>query len=375
MRGKRPCVKFLPHIMGRRRRHKFINSSVEREVSWGGTALILQHEVFNGVPFIEKRLLPRYAGTEIGHELIRREHHFLNECAHPLVIQSWGVSENQNSLYLEYIKGASLADLKESLRSVSAHQQKEWLRVFLSQALTVLMFVHKRGIVHGDIAPENFMIQNNSFLKLLDFGVSRSVEEEGLSLRIEGRKSLKLPELVHSGKTSQHGDLYALARIVETTWPDDFELNEDADIRHLIEDLKRGNTSEIGGFLLNGLCPLPFMLSRGDISEGIRQVTLINRSEGSVLRWAAVILIGLLLFFTQTTFLPQKGLLSVNSRPFVHFTLESLPHQIFETPMLNMELPAGANRIHFISPTTGRTVTRQVLIHPLQEAKVFEEFR
>ena len=56
-----------------------------------------------------------------------------------------------------------------------------------------LYYFHSKGYIHFDIKPTNFIVDNNGYIKLNDFGLSHKVEElsliddiiEGDSIKIE----------------------------------------------------------------------------------------------------------------------------------------------------------------------------------------------
>jgi serine/threonine protein kinase len=39
-----------------------------------------------------------------------------------------------------------------------------------------MLFMHRQNIVHGDIKPENLLVDSNGRVKICDFSVSRSFE-------------------------------------------------------------------------------------------------------------------------------------------------------------------------------------------------------
>ena len=75
--------------------------------------------------------------------------------------------ENILFLVMEYCSGGSLRD-KISLQEVTTKEAIEW-----TQTLTnCLRVIHKKGIIHHDIKPENVLFSQNGTIKIADFGVA-----------------------------------------------------------------------------------------------------------------------------------------------------------------------------------------------------------
>lgn len=90
-------------------------------------------------------------------------------------------------IVMEYLGAISIVEIVE-LRKVPIDRAKKWYR----DLCNALEFIHKKGIVHGDIKCENVMIQGKS-PKIVDWGFSRHISEP-----IKGIGSLEYcaPELI-----------------------------------------------------------------------------------------------------------------------------------------------------------------------------------
>ena len=73
---------------------------------------------------------------------------------------------------MEHIKGKSLRDAVKDRGHLPYNQSIEILR----QIAFALDYAHEHNVVHGDIKPLNIMVQGNGRIKLVDFGISRSIE-------------------------------------------------------------------------------------------------------------------------------------------------------------------------------------------------------
>ncbi|MDQ3748347.1 MAG: serine/threonine-protein kinase, partial [Acidobacteriota bacterium] len=98
---------------------------------------------------------------------------------HPniLVVHEIGESEEIHYIVSEYIKGKTLREkLKESPLPLA-----EVLDIVV-QIAGALAAAHEARLVHRDIKPENIMIRPDGFVKVLDFGLAKLVEQKNKSI-------------------------------------------------------------------------------------------------------------------------------------------------------------------------------------------------
>ena len=125
-------------------------------------------------------------------------------------------------LVMERLQGWDLAQLlaaegRSGLRSPTRCVH------FVVQALRALQAAHEAGIVHRDMKPSNcFVIEKDGepdFLKLLDFGISKLTQADGLSITrtnsVLGTPLYMSPEQARSPKNADaRADLYAVGVIL-----------------------------------------------------------------------------------------------------------------------------------------------------------------
>lgn len=70
-------------------------------------------------------------------------------------------------LVMEYCSGGSLRD-KLSSNSITTSETIEWIQTLAS----CLRIIHKKGIIHHDIKPDNIVFSQNGTIKIADFGVA-----------------------------------------------------------------------------------------------------------------------------------------------------------------------------------------------------------
>lgn len=134
----------------------------------------------------------------------------LVNCRAVVSVSNFFCENNTAYIVMEYIEGTSL---KELLNSSGGTVDYEFaLHITIDIALS-LSQVHRLGILHRDISPDNIMICPDCTARIIDFGASREYADkhkDGLSVII--KKAYAPPEQ-YSRKKSQgpFSDVYALA--------------------------------------------------------------------------------------------------------------------------------------------------------------------
>lgn len=125
-----------------------------------------------------------------GKQRFRHEAQTLANLDFPHIVKVYDSFEENNTAYIvmEYISGETLTQYVEKQSSMnSAHL----LELFLP-LMKDLDALHKRGIVHRDISPDNIMItEDTGTLKLIDFGTAKD-----LTASSEKSKSLSVSHTV-----------------------------------------------------------------------------------------------------------------------------------------------------------------------------------
>ncbi|MBW4631685.1 MAG: serine/threonine protein kinase [Iphinoe sp. HA4291-MV1] len=131
----------------------------------------------------------------------------------PVIIPGLQARQQDQFFYLvqEYIDGQNL---EEELAEKGKYSEQEVLEI-LREILSVLKFVHEKGIIHRDIKPSNIMRHRNGKFYLLDFGAVKQVTNAPTSISgaSTGIYSLGFapPEQMSGGRVFPSTDLYALA--------------------------------------------------------------------------------------------------------------------------------------------------------------------
>jgi len=144
----------------------------------------------------------------------RREASAARRISHPNVVRIHDIGEEHGVLFLsmEYIAGASLADLIERHGKVPLPQ----LRTIASQICAGLSAAHEAGVVHRDLKPGNILIDERQHVKIIDFGLARLPHLEGMTATgmIIGTPEYMAPEQIRGRAVDPRTDIYALGAVL-----------------------------------------------------------------------------------------------------------------------------------------------------------------
>ncbi|XP_062012092.1 mitogen-activated protein kinase kinase kinase 3-like [Rosa rugosa] len=110
-------------------------------------------------------------------KVLQDEVRLLENLSHPKIIRCLGTEREDETLtmLLEYVPGGSIQALLEKFGSFSVPVIKR----FTKQLLLALEYLHKKGIIHGDIKGANILVDNKGRIKLADFGASKQAAVSG----------------------------------------------------------------------------------------------------------------------------------------------------------------------------------------------------
>jgi eukaryotic-like serine/threonine-protein kinase len=134
---------------------------------------------------------------------------------HPNIITVFdiGVAPEGRYIVMEYVMGRTLRELLAEGRALAGVAK---LGGQLARALRV---AHGGGIVHSDIKPENVMIRNDGYVKVLDFGLVRlftSGDAEGPGARgaLIGTARYMSPEQARGDSVGTPSDVFSLGIVL-----------------------------------------------------------------------------------------------------------------------------------------------------------------
>ncbi len=178
-----------------------------------------------------KSMLRSVASDSQQLERFRREARAVAQLNHPHIVQVIDVGEDRGAPFIvfEYVAGETL---KARIRRLGRLEVTEAL-AYAIEIARALQAAHDKGIVHRDVKPQNVLIDEDGRAKVTDFGIARTLEEDGLTAdgRVLGTTDYVSPEQALGKRVGPPSDLYSLGIVlyemlvgdvpfkVRTRWP------------------------------------------------------------------------------------------------------------------------------------------------------------
>ena len=147
-------------------------------------------------------------------ERFRREARAVAQLSHPHVVGVIDAGEDESRPYIvfEYVEGETL---KERIRRQGRLPINEAV-AYAIEIARALGAAHARHIVHRDVKPQNVLIDEEGSAKVTDFGIARTLDEEGLTAdgRVLGTTDYVSPEQALGQRVTGQSDLYSLGVVL-----------------------------------------------------------------------------------------------------------------------------------------------------------------
>ena len=129
---------------------------------------------------------------------IEMEKSILLKIDHPFIVKLVKTLKDEKYIYylLDYLKGKELFSVIRDIGLLN----KEQAQFYIASIILAVNYLHQKKIIFRDIKPENIMVLENGYIKLIDFGTAKELKDKTNS--IIGTPHYMAPEVIL-------GDLYS----------------------------------------------------------------------------------------------------------------------------------------------------------------------
>jgi serine/threonine-protein kinase len=161
-----------------------------------------------------KLIKPEISSDKKTLERFGNELKLARKITHKNVGKMFDINEEQGTHYItmEYVSGQ---DLKGFIRQ-SGQMGIGTAISIAKQICEGLSEAHKVGVVHRDLKPNNIMIDREGEVRIMDFGIARSLKEKGITGAgvMIGTPEYMSPEQAEAKEVDQRADIYSLGVIL-----------------------------------------------------------------------------------------------------------------------------------------------------------------
>ena len=191
---------------------------IVKRIGQGGMGKVYEvNHIHLARKFALKIISNQVAETDEARELFYREARFASAMAHPVITSVVDFGEDEKVgmfMVMEFVDGEPLNKMLFREKQMSL---KKACEIVLAVA-EALHYIHRQNVVHCDIKTENILIgeeeieakRTRMVVKLLDFGLARSLVASRASTSLSGTPHYVAPERIRGEPASPASDVYGV---------------------------------------------------------------------------------------------------------------------------------------------------------------------
>ena len=143
-------------------------------------------------------------------EHVMNEKRLMEEIDHPFCVSCVATFKDQDHLYmvLEFLAGGELFSLLARERRL----KEDAASFYAAQVMLAFSYLHNLNIIYRDLKPENLLIDNKGFMKIVDFGFAKRIKDRTWTLC--GTPEYLAPETIRNKGHGKGVDWWALGVLI-----------------------------------------------------------------------------------------------------------------------------------------------------------------
>lgn len=193
--------------------HRF---EIEEVISRSGMASIFKARDMKNGEIIAVKIPHLQFEADVGFfSRFQREAEIGKSLHHPNILRFIEVGDQSRPyIAMEYLEGKTIADTMNEVRPFPVADAVQ----IASRICDALAHMHEHKIVHRDLKPQNVMICKDGTLRIMDFGIAKSMEARRLTFAgltsTMGTPDYMAPEQVKGRRGDARTDIYALGAML-----------------------------------------------------------------------------------------------------------------------------------------------------------------
>ena len=173
--------------------------------TYGSVSLVMNKKT--KFPYAIKAISKEHIKYEDLMKNIQLEKQILLKIDNPFIEKLVKCLKDENNIYflLEYIRGSELFDVIREIGLLNKPQTN----FYIASMFIAINYLHERKIIYRDIKPENILVTSNGYLKFVDFGTAKEINER--TSTIIGTPHYMAPEIILGKGYSFQVDYWSIA--------------------------------------------------------------------------------------------------------------------------------------------------------------------
>jgi len=160
-----------------------------------------------------KVLINKSAFDENTLERFKEEVRICQKIRHANIVRAYELIELSDAVAftMEYVQGSDISKFVGHRRP-----RLEAIDSIIEQVLAALDELHSHGILHRDIKLENILLRKDGVVKLIDLGLMKNLENQGLTRTgvLLGTAQYMAPEYIKGSQYDARSDIYAVGIVI-----------------------------------------------------------------------------------------------------------------------------------------------------------------
>jgi serine/threonine protein kinase len=177
---------------------------------------------------VVKRILPDRAKDPRFVEMFLSEARVAAAMSHPNIVQIVELGEHDGTYFIamEAVRGISVSQLNERVASFGLRVPEPFAARIVCDACAGLGYAHnyfsgpqQRGVLHGDVSPDNILVSYNGAVKVIDFGLAGTADDADVRDKkvVLGKMRYMAPERTEGLPVDARSDLFGLSIVLYET--------------------------------------------------------------------------------------------------------------------------------------------------------------
>ncbi len=194
------------------------------EGKFGYVSLVHNNKNYYAIKAVNKKSAEK---QKILVKYLQKEREILLSLDHPLIVKLVKTMKNDDFIFylLEFVQGSPLSHYLEG-RKLNKEKRKYETQFYISTLLIIINYLNTKKVAHRDIKPDNIMIDEKGYLKLIDFGTAVLLKD--FTNTIVGTPHYMAPEILNGKGYGFSADYWSVGITAYEIYFNKFPFGQDA---------------------------------------------------------------------------------------------------------------------------------------------------